>query len=100
MACAGVGRVVVAWLVGLDGLAQAEPVSDDSPRLAALNSAYARGDHALARRLAKGLTASTDAAEASRAAQVLAQTEPDPFIYVVAIVGLGLVAYLVYNYIL
>lgn len=65
-----------------------------------MDRAYARGDHEIARKLARDLAQSPDADAAKRAAALLSQTEPDAFIYGVSLLGLGLVAYLVYNYIL
>jgi hypothetical protein len=65
-----------------------------------MHDAYARGDHRTARALAQELSGGADL-QAQRAAQaVLAQTQPDRIIEAFALLGLGVVAWLVYNYIL
>ena len=71
----------------------------------ALERAYAAGDHhsstALASRILAGeLAAETEPACVERARTLLEQTRPDPFLTVVGALGLGLVAWLVYNYVL
>ena len=72
-----------------------------APAPAPIERAYARGDHALARRLARQLLARLegDPRALARAREVLAATEPDPFIFWLGAVGLGLVAWLVYKYV-
>lgn len=65
-----------------------------------MQAAYARGDHQAARALARTLLTSDDAELPHQARNVLIQTEPDRIIDVVALLGLGLVAFLVYNYVL
>ena len=65
-----------------------------------MQDAYARGDHRTARALAQGLSGRDDP-EAQRAAlEVLEQTQPDRIIEAFALLGLGVVAWLVYNYVL
>lgn len=65
----------------------------------ALEQAYAIGDHRAARAIAQRLlSASDDPQQVARARAVLAGTAPDPFLAVVGALGLGLVAWLVYNY--
>ena len=67
----------------------------------ALEQAYASGDHRAARVMAQRLvSASDDPEQVARARAVLAATAPDPFLAVVGALGLGLVAWLVYNYVL
>lgn len=65
-----------------------------------MDRAYALGDHQAARDTARGLLASTDAGVRGRAERVLTETEPDRFIEIIALVGLLLVAWLVYHYVL
>ena len=67
---------------------------------AKLEAAYARGDHRLARAIAHAiLAAPNDPADAERARTILAYTTPDRFLSWVGTVGLGLTAWLVYNYV-
>lgn len=80
-----------------------------------LERAYAAGDHRTARRLAHEILQTSDAplagdgeregaaARAScsaRAQRVLAETTPDFFLPGIGAAGLGLVTWLVYNYML
>ena len=66
----------------------------------ALERAYTHGDHRAVRALARRiLESSTDAELLARARQLLAYTEPDRFLAWVALLGLGLVGWLVYNYV-
>jgi len=80
-----------------------------------LDHAYALGDHrtasALAARIVSGELASslarggtarfdTDTACGERARVILEQTKPDRFLSIIGALGLGLVAWLVYNYVL
>jgi hypothetical protein len=73
-----------------------------------LELAYAVGDHKTARAIAKRLLHGAAAERQSggadelteRARQVLNETEPDPFLAVVGALGLGVMAWLVYNYVL
>jgi hypothetical protein len=62
-----------------------------------MERAYAAGNHARARELARGQLAS-GADEKQRAERVLTETEVDWFLPAVAALGLGLTAWLVYNY--
>lgn len=65
----------------------------------ALERAYQAGDHHTARALARRILAQpAEPALTTRAREVLAQTEPDPFLSLVGALGLGLTAWLVYNY--
>jgi hypothetical protein len=69
-----------------------------------MQHAYERGDHRRARELAKQIAAGErlpgeDEAHASAEA-LLARTQPDAFLLVVGTLGLGLTAWLVYNYVL
>jgi len=68
-----------------------------------LDHAYALGDHrtasALAARIVSGELA-TDTACRERARVILEQTKPDRFLSIIGALGLGLVAWLVYNYVL
>lgn len=70
---------------------------------AQLDHAYAVGDHrtacALAARIVSGELAADDACR-ERARVILAETKPDPFLAIIGALGLGLVAWLVYNYVL
>jgi uncharacterized protein (DUF2062 family) len=67
----------------------------------ALEQAYAGGDHRSARVIARQLVSTSDDPEqVARAHAVLAATAADPFLAVVGALGLGLVAWLVYNYVL
>jgi hypothetical protein len=61
-----------------------------------MQRAYALGDHHAARALARQALSANEAD--AQAARILAHTEPDPFITWVALAGLGLTAWLVYNY--
>jgi hypothetical protein len=66
-----------------------------------LEQAYASGDHRTARALATAiLRDATDPEQLTRARTILANTTPDPFLALVGALGLGLVAWLVYNYVL
>jgi hypothetical protein len=70
-----------------------------------LEQAYVRGDHATAAALAARIVGGDTAADAGepcleRARVVLAQTRPDPFLSIIGALGLGLTAWLVYNYVL
>ncbi len=65
-----------------------------------MHAAYARGDHKRARALARTLFASGNEQAQLAARQTLVKTEPDRIIEAVAVLGLGLVAWLVYNYVL
>lgn len=65
-----------------------------------MQAAYARGDHQAARALARTLLTSDDGEAQHAARNVLIQTEPDRIIEAVALLGLGLTAFLVYNYVL
>ena len=72
-----------------------EPASDRGAMLDAL----AQGDHASARVRAKALLRGASSADDREVAQrVLVQTRPDPFLSYVGLLGLGLIAWLVYNY--
>lgn len=65
-----------------------------------LERAYEAGDHRTARALAQQLVAeSHDAELAARARAILAATTPDPFLTVIGVLGLGLTAWLVYNFV-
>ncbi|MEY4511698.1 MAG: hypothetical protein RLZZ450_3820 [Pseudomonadota bacterium] len=71
----------------------------------ALERAYALGDHHSASALAAGIVAGNVADESSpacveRARAILEQTRPDPFLSIIGALGLGLTAWLVYNYVL
>jgi hypothetical protein len=67
----------------------------------ALEHAFAVGNNAEARRLARHIAqSSSDPAARERAAFILAATERDWFLSAVGLVGLGLVAWLVYKYVL
>jgi hypothetical protein len=68
----------------------------------ALEQAYLAGNHHAARRIARRIVQQGDAesAELARARRVLAETTPDLFLAWVGALGLGLVAWLVYNYVL
>jgi transposase len=68
----------------------------------AIEQAYERGDHRAARaHAAQVLAEATDAAACrERAAAILDYTSPDRFLALVGALGLGLVAWLVYNYVL
>ena len=62
--------------------------------------AYARGDHASARRSALRLSACASCpAQIAEARRLLRLTEPDGFLPVMGALGLGLVGWLVYNYV-
>jgi hypothetical protein len=64
-----------------------------------LERAYAAGDHLRARALARSLLAEARGeAQHGRARAILAATEIDWFLPRVGLLGLGLVAWLVYNY--
>lgn len=66
-----------------------------------LERCYEAGDHRRARALAQALLQSGVEPElAERARRVLRATEPDPFLTLVGALGLGLFAWLVYNYVL
>ncbi|MDB4976367.1 MAG: hypothetical protein JWN48_4708 [Myxococcaceae bacterium] len=70
-----------------------------------LEQAYQAGDHKRARMLARRILRETSAAErngeqAAQAERILACTQPDLFLALVGALGLGLVAWLVYNYML
>ena len=66
-----------------------------------LELAYARGDHRLARTLARrAVSDSATGDRADRARFIIEATEPDLFLAWVGAAGLGLVAWLVYNYVL
>ena len=83
-----------------------------------MENAEQRGDRHSARGIARTILASgeraiapeerdsaADGAGDERAArlsaeQLLARTEPDPFLLVVGVLGLGLMVWLVYNYVL
>jgi hypothetical protein len=68
--------------------------------LETLEHAYRVGDHRTARALARRvLSESADPALQERARTILAQTEPDRFLPAIGALGLGLVAWLVYNYV-
>lgn len=70
---------------------------DDLPEQ--LERAYAAGDHARARALSRRVLAEARyASQHGRAREVLAATEIDWFLPGVGLLGLGLVAWLVYNY--
>jgi hypothetical protein len=69
-----------------------------------LERAYSLGDHRTASALASRIVAGELAADSApacveRARTILAQTRPDPFLSIVGALGLGLVAWLVYNYV-
>ena len=67
----------------------------------ALEQAYASGDHRTARAMAQRiLGTSADPEQVARARALLAATAADPFLSLVGALGLGLVAWLVYNYVL
>lgn len=69
----------------------------------ALERAYAFGDHKTASTLAADIVAGNVESEPEcreRAQAVLAQTRPDPFLALIGALGLGLTAWLVYNYVL
>jgi hypothetical protein len=67
-----------------------------------LDAAYQVGDHRTARALAQQILRDRpdDVELAQRARQVLRETEPDSFLAAVGALGLGLTAWLVYNYVL
>jgi len=73
-----------------------------------MEQAYARGDHRTARAIATKIRAqgstTTEGAEADagreRAGAILALTSPDRFLSGIGVVGIGLVTWLVYNYVL
>jgi hypothetical protein len=66
-----------------------------------LEQAYASGDHRTARSLASATLRDTaDPEQLALARTILANTAPDPFLALVGALGLGLVAWLVYNYVL
>jgi hypothetical protein len=66
-----------------------------------MDHAYEVGDHQRARELAHVLLhEAPDTDTRARAATVLIQTSTDWFLPLVGIVGLGLVTWLVYNYVL
>ncbi len=81
-------------------LTQALAVSDDAAHREAMDRAYSLGDHQTAREQASTLLSSADGEVRARAERVLSETEPDRFIEVVALLGLCLVAWLVYHYVL
>ncbi len=69
-----------------------------------LERAYAIGDQRTARALARGILRGAgdergDLALEARAREVLMLTAPDPFLGLVGLLGLGLMAWLVYNYV-
>ena len=65
-----------------------------------MDDAYARGDHRSARALAHAILAeSSDGDDAARARAILAYTTPDRFLSWLGALGLGLTAWLVYNYV-
>lgn len=82
----------------------------------AMERAYASGDHETASRLAAHIVSSlarpsarerageveveSESACVERAQAVLAQTAPDRFLSIIGALGLGLTAWLVYNYVL
>ncbi|MDB4985181.1 MAG: hypothetical protein JWN04_359 [Myxococcaceae bacterium] len=75
----------------------------------ALEQAYAAGDHRRARTIARRIVQEAsgaavepglDAERVARARDILVYTEPDFFLAWVGALGLGLVAWLVYNYLL
>ena len=63
---------------------------------------YSAGNHRAARALARDLLRKPEASEElrARAQRILQETEPDVFLTYVGAVGLGLMAWLVYNYVL
>jgi hypothetical protein len=68
-----------------------------------MEHAYQRGDHHLARAHAKSILSARDsqvAEEQAAAKAMLERTAPDAFLMVVGTLGLGLMVWLVYNYIL
>lgn len=66
-----------------------------------LERCYEAGHHRRARALAQEILQSDPEPElADRARRVLQATEPDPFLTLVGALGLGLLAWLVYNYVL
>lgn len=65
-----------------------------------LEATYARGDHLRARAIARALLAAPHVeADAIRARAILTYTSPDRFLSWMGAVGLGLTAWLVYNYV-
>ena len=97
VAAAGRAAVVCTRLLGRHALEQG--VTDET--LEQANAAYARGDHRVTRELARRIVSEQrDPEQVTRARQLLAYTEPDLFLAVVGALGLGLVAWLVYNYVL
>jgi hypothetical protein len=63
-----------------------------------LERAYAAGDHRTARSLARTLRADPSPDTQARAQKVLRETDVDWFLPIVGLLGLGLTAWLVYNY--
>ncbi len=67
----------------------------------ALEHAYAVGNHAEARRLARQIADNSgDPPAQERARFIVAATERDGFLTAVGVLGLGLTAWLVYKYVL
>jgi hypothetical protein len=68
-----------------------------------MEQAYARGDQHTARLLARQLVRASSATEAelqAAARAVLQRTEPDAFLMVTGVLGLGVVVWLIYAYVL
>ena len=100
MARAACLRVAFHRLVGGIRLTQARNVTDESARLQSMEQAFAQGDHESARRHAKALLTSDDTNAHEAARKLLMRTEPDRVVEVFALLGLGVVALLVYKYVL
>ena len=67
----------------------------------AMERAYAVGDHAAANETARALLTQSGVPEdQARARAIIEETAPDWFLTVVGALGLGLMAWLVYNYVL
>lgn len=72
-----------------------------------MEDAYQRGDQRVARKLAREISApagpdhaADDATARESAEALLRRTQPDAFLLMVGTLGLGLTAWLVYNYVL
>lgn len=79
-------------------MSEAQPLSTE------MEHAYQRGDHLSARSQARAVldqpSASVDSEQQSAARELLRRTEPDAFLMAVGALGLGLMVWLVYTYIL
>jgi hypothetical protein len=78
-------------------------VTDARQLAAQMEHAYERGDQRTARQLAleiKALTGEPEDPAQVSAEALLQRTQPDAFLLVVGLLGLGLTVWLVYNYVL